>query len=290
MEQRLVHFGDFSMSYSKYGHEESKHTHDGIELVYIVSGNGEHIVNGNVLKAKKGTLCIMDYNCVHQIRMWENMEYYNILFKASFLDRRLKRETGLKELMQKYYHFDITDGFFCVDVNGETEQSRVEQLFFEMLCEGMEKKERYAELTRCCLDEVLNLMLRNWQRESDIFIDRNMAAAMSYIRENSDSMLQLNEVAARFNYVPKYFSQKLKDYCGMSFKQLLTAKRLADVINDLLETDLPMNEIILKHGFTNKTYFYNVFEKEYGVKPKIMREYKKNYMKFLELMISRNKK
>lgn len=228
----------------------------------------------------------MDYRCAHQIRMWETMEYYNILFKVPFLCEELDWETSLKELMRKYYHFDMTDSFLCTEIAGETERRRMESLFFEMLSEGMEKKERYMEVTRCCLDQVLNLMVRSCQSQSNIFIDQNMAAAMDYIRENSDSYLQLDEVAAKFNYVPKYFSQKLKDYCGMSFKQLLTAKRLQNVVNDLLETDdLSIDEMIQKHGFTNKTHFYNVFEKEYGVKPKFMREYKNNYRKFVELKL-----
>ncbi len=112
-----------------------------------------------------------------------------------------------------------------------------------------------------------------------------MADSMNYISNNSREGRHLEDGAKIYHYKPGYLSKKLKEYCGMSFKQLLIRKRLADVINSLLDTDKNIDDIIYECGFTNKTYFYDLFEKEYGVKPKFIREYRNHYRKYAELKV-----
>ncbi len=283
LEDRLVKCSDFGVSYIEYGCDVAAHTHDAIELVYVVAGHGDHIIDNNIIRAKRGTLIIMDYNCVHEIRAWETMKYYNIMFNASFLTDRLKSNSSLGELMKDYYKFDVDKSYFCVDFKTEELAKKIEELFFEMLEDGMRKSCRYIELTRCHLDEIINRMITNTQSQGNVCDDVVLLEAMKYITENSADALRLEEVAKRFNHKPEYFSQKLKEYCGMSFKQLLICKRLNNVVEDLMNTDEPVNDIILRHGFTNKTYFYATFEKNYGVKPKFIREYRNNYRRYLEL-------
>lgn len=273
---------DIKVNYMEYGHDEDCHTHDGIEMVYIIAGQGEHIINDKVIRTRRGSLIMMDYNCVHSFKMWETMKYYNILFKASFLGKDIERDAGLKELLKSYYEYDLNDRFLHVELNEEAAQ-KVEDLFFEVLEEGIKKKDRYTELIRCHIDEILNLMLRNMNMQNNNDDDLVFTEAINYISENCDKSLQLEDVAKKFNYKPRYFSNKLKEYCGLSFKQLLIRNRLSNVMYYLCQTQESIDVIIQKCGFTNKTYFYDVFEKTYGIKPKFIREYRKNYKKYLEL-------
>lgn len=269
--------------YIEYSCDEPEHSHDAIELAYIVSGNGEHVVNNKTLKAQRGLLIMIDYNCVHSFRIWKNMKYYNLLIKASFLSETLNKEAGLGELMKKYYKYDLKDGFIYTEFNDSITAQYIEDLFFNILSERLQKKKRYTELMRCHVDEIVNMMLRNVDDKQNGVIDSVMAEAIEYISDNCNSGLRLEDVAEKFNYNPRYFSNKLKEYCGLSFKQLILSKRLSNVISDLWNTEDTIDEIIWRWGFTNKTYFYELFEKNYGVKPKFVREYRKNYNKYLEI-------
>ncbi len=283
IEDSLIHFNGFCTAYIEFGCYVQEHTHNALELVYTVFGHGEHIIDNNKLKAKRGTLIVMDYNCVHKIQSWETMKYYNVMFNAGFLTDKIDKMSRLRELMKEHFGFELSKGYMCVEFQDEETIKKVEELFFEMLEEGMQKRDRYIPITQCHLNEVINLMLRSSCAEERNPDDIVLMKAMDYVRSHSDSALKLEEVADRFNHKPEYFSQRLKEYCGMSFKQLLISKRLNDVVDDLMETDDSINEIIVRHGFTNKTYFYNVFEKNYGVKPKFIREYRNNYLRYIEL-------
>lgn len=282
IEDEYMKHDDVDVRYIEYSCDEPRHSHDAIELAYIVSGNGEHIVDNKTLRAQRGLLIMIDYNCVHSFRIWKNMKYYNLLIKASFLSDELNKEAGLAELMKKHYGYDFKEGFIYTQFDDSNSAQYIEDLFFNTLCEGLQKKKRYAELMRCHVDEIVNLMLRNVGDRENIIIDPLLAEAVGYISDNCNSGLKLEEVAKKFNYNPKYFSSKLKEYCGLSFKQLILSKRLSNVISDLWKTENTIDDIIWKWGFTNKTYFYELFEKNYGVKPKFVREYRKNYNKYLE--------
>lgn len=270
---------DVDIRFVEYGHSEASHTHDGIELACVFSGQGENIINDEIIRSKRGTIIIMNYNCVHGIRVWETMKYYNIIFKASFLNENLKRDADLNEILKKHFKYNTKNDFLYAELEDEETVQKFERLFFEIFSEGLEKKERYADLVRCYLDEIINLFLRNTEQKNND-VDLLLSQIIDYIGNNSTQNLQLEDVAKKFNYKPKYLSNKLKEYCGLSFKQLLIKKRLDKVIYYLCQTNDSIDDISRRCGFTNKTYFYDIFEKTYGIKPKFIREYRKNYEKY----------
>lgn len=274
---------DIDIRYIEYGCDEPEHSHDAIEIAYVVSGRGEHIINNKSLRAERGFLVVIDYSCVHSFRIWENMKYYNLLLKSSFLSKTLDKQAGLANLFKEHYDFETADGFLYTKFSDSATAQKVEDLFFEILSEGIQKKSRHIGMIKSHVDEIINLLLRNLSEQRTSEPDAVIAEAMQYIGDNCNSLLRLEEVAGKFNYNPKYFSNKLKEYCGLSFKQLLLSKRLSNVIDNLWKTEDTIDDIIEKCGFTNKTYFYEIFEKMYGVKPKFVREYRKNYSRYLEL-------
>lgn len=285
IEERMINFTDCSVSYMEYGCDQLLHSHDGIEMVYVIAGQGEQIVNGKHMKAKRGSLLIMDSNCTHEIKMWETMKYYNIMFRGSFLDKNIDKTAGLSEVFDKVYGYDFSGDFLNADFTDEETIQKLSELFFEILSEGVKKEKRYEHLVRSRLDIIINTFLRRVdsfvKEEDNIFFSK----VMDYIQGNHSDSLILKDVAKHFNYDSDHFSKKLKSCCGMSFKQLIIRKKLSDVIYNLLESDEPIDVIIHKCGFTNKTYFYSVFEKCYGIKPKFIREYRNNYRNYIEFKV-----
>ncbi len=280
---------DLEIKYIEYGCDEPEHTHGAIELCYVVSGSGEHVLDGRSIRAGRGTLILLDYQCVHSIHMWESIKYYNVLLQPSFFSEQYKSGMSLQEFLKERYGYTMTGGCLFADFHGGEESQRIEDILFSMLEESVQRKKRFESLIACLLDELVNLLLRKLDEQTQLEQDPLLSEAIAYISKNCAEALRLEDVAKRFNYAPKYFSSKLKEYSGLSFKQLLLRKRLSNVIFNLWKTDQSIDEIIHICGFTNKTYFYETFEKVYGVKPKFIREYRKNYQKYLELKLTNQK-
>lgn len=288
INESLMGCDDIAISYQEYGHSENMHTHDAIEIGYVVKGNSEQIINDNAIWAKDGFFIIMDYNCVHSMRVFETVRYYNVMFKESFLKEKCADNVGLGRFLKQYYSFEPAGNFLCVEFKDDKAKKRIEELFFGMLDEGLHKRERYEEIMRCYLDAIINIALRNYKEEHYGKVDVFMEEIISSVEKNCDQPLLLEDLAKKYNYKPRYLSNRLKEYCGLSFKQLLIKKRLDNVIYLMLTTEDSIDTIIRKTGFTNKTYFYSIFEKNYGIKPKFVREYRNNFRNYLELRIQHN--
>lgn len=282
---QITDFGwhnDIDARYVEYGHSEPAHLHDAIEINFVVSGSGENIVNGQSMRAKRGSMLIMDYNCVHEIRVWKTMKYYTLMFKSSFLNDMTGGNLNLAELLKSRYNYDLKESFIASEIQNEKTVERMCRLFEQTVEEELAMQERYEALIKCHMDEIINLFLRhnkNYEDDEDLLLSE----IINYIGDNCSQKLILEDVANRFQCRPKYLSNRLKEYCGESFKSVLINKRLDKAIYYLCRREDTIDEIVEKCGFTNKTFFYEVFEKTYGIKPKFIKEYAANYRNYFSM-------
>ena len=72
-----------------------------------------------------------------------------------------------------------------------------------------------------------------------------------------------------------YLSKLISEYFGKSFKELLLEERLRRSKQLILDTDMPIGEIIDTVGYENESYFRRKFKSEFGVTPFAMRDAKR---------------
>lgn len=97
------------------------------------------------------------------------------------------------------------------------------------------------------------------------YTDRNLAT------------ISLSGLSAKFSLTPEYISRLFKTEYDLNFTEYLKRKRFEKAV-DLLKTDSKMtiSEICEKIGLQSRSYFQNIFKKEYGMSPDI---YRKEYNK-----------
>ena len=281
---------DVGISYLEYCRDEQIHTHEYIEIVYIEEGAGEHIVDNTRIYVSKGSLIIMDRFCSHGYENIEHTKLFTLSLSPSFISDRLKKDSSMAMLF-KLLGFKINEKFIHINLSDFGLDKQIEKLFFEILIEGVENKVGYLRIVHAKAEEILVTVGRTYtahtygNKKRDIIFDN----AIEYITEHCCEHLQLEEVAAKFGYEPSYFSRMLKKYFGYSFKQLLIKKRLSRAVFYLWESDENIDEVIIKCGFTKKSFFYKAFEEQYGVKPKYLREYQKNFDNYLKILVDLKK-
>ncbi|MBE7086925.1 MAG: helix-turn-helix domain-containing protein [Clostridiales bacterium] len=113
------------------------------------------------------------------------------------------------------------------------------------------------------VDDV-NLKRKNITAELNSYLDKNLSTA------------SLEEFAKSCGYSTVYMGKLIKDFTGSSFKDLLKEKRLAECEKLLVETDLPIAEILEKLGYENKSFFRKIFKEKFG---KNFLEYRKEKIK-----------
>lgn len=87
-----------------------------------------------------------------------------------------------------------------------------------------------------------------------------LLAIMSYIDNNLDRDISIQELADRAHLHPNYFCRFFKKHTGLTPMDYIASKRIAKAKELLLSTRLPINQIALMTGFSDYNYFSRQFK------------------------------
>ncbi len=242
-----------------------EHTHEFIELVYITSGAVEHTVDGHSYSLKHGDILFMNCGCTHSFCSDEDFTYVNILFSPEFVGESIVNSVNAFSLFSLTAFNEMRGGseFGKVSFFGN-ERREIENLIEEMLDE-YEAQETYWESV---LRNHLNTLIIKMIRKTEMGIapkemDDIWYSLSEYIDNNIDSKLTLSELAQKCFYNPSYFSRIFKEKFGVSLMEYVTKKRVDHAIELLSNTDISVDEISSRVGFSDRNSLYHAFSK-YG--------------------------
>ena len=94
-----------------------------------------------------------------------------------------------------------------------------------------------------------------------------VAYALDYIREHFNEEIVINDLAARLDMSPSYFSSTFKKAVGQSTMQYITGLRMERAREYLESTDQNVAVIAKSVGYEDIQYFFRVFKKATGMTP-----------------------
>lgn len=256
------------------------HTHDFIELAYIVEGEFKQRIMGKDILFKKGELCLIDKNCPHQDFltsqnsiilfiglannifdqvMVENIEEEKLL---NFLSMALMKQKDNRQ----YLHFRPKD----------SEDTHLEQ-FFLLLLRELECNDRATRyICKGLIIRILHYLstmydfsLSNEQRKKMNWLIYEEIIA--YIEENY-ATVTVKDLVAKFHFNEDYYNRILKDKLGMTYLEYVQDIRLKNARRMLKTTKFTIDEVSEQVGYQNKGYFYKIFVDKYGVTPAKLRK------------------
>ena len=250
-----------------------EHSHDYVEIVYMCSGQTSHIINGNLIELKAGEILFLCQGAKQEI-LPATMEdvAVNFIVLPEFFDSTLQmigeEDTPLRRFLieclknnrnsKGYLHFEVSD---LLPV-----QNLMENLIWTLLY-GTPNKRNINQTTM----GLLFLQLIN-HTDKLAFVESEDTAVkvLRYIEENyvSGSLSDLSNI---LHYDVSTLSREIKSKTGKKFIELLQEKRLSQSCFLLKNTDLSIEEVALKIGYDNISFFYRIFKRRYGVSPKIYR-------------------
>ncbi|MEA4854288.1 MAG: PocR ligand-binding domain-containing protein [Christensenella sp.] len=93
-----------------------------------------------------------------------------------------------------------------------------------------------------------------------------------YIEKNIFDDLSLNRVASACNISANYLSRLFSKYNDTTFSNYVNQQKIEYAKKLLISTDMSVQEIALKFGYNDCSYFIKVFKKNVGVSPAIFRQ------------------
>lgn len=94
-----------------------------------------------------------------------------------------------------------------------------------------------------------------------------VASAIDYIRRNLDRDISRSEIAEAIFLNPEYLSRLFKKETGIALNEFIVREKIEQAKSMLKGTDIPVSLIALKMGYTNFSYFSQVFKRHTGLSP-----------------------
>lgn len=257
------------------------HTHDYVEVVYMCQGSTHHVINGSDVILQEGELLFISQSAKQEIYPAKETdvavnfiilpEFFNYWLTMTVADTNQLRSfvveclTGAKE-DTGYLHFKVSD---VVPI-----QNLVENLIWTI-----DRKEPNIRSTQQVTMGLLCLQLMNRIDQMETAkTDKQQKLVMdvlSYIEEHYRDG-DLNSLAKELHYDMYWLSKEIKKQTGSNYMELVRNKRMNQAVYLLTTTNLNISDIGMAIGYSNVSYFYRIFEEQYGVTPRIYRMNIKN--------------
>jgi len=247
-----------------------EHYHDFVEVVYMCSGKTTHIVNGEKILLSEGELLFLGQNARQEILPAGKEDIaVNFIILPQFFSKSIEmlgeEESPLRKfligtLLQKncptYLHFKVAD---VLPV-----QNLIENLLWTLQNNIQNKRNIHQTTMGLLIMQLLNYTDRLVYHTKG---EEVIMQVFRYIEENYRQG-SLTEAALLLHCDFAWLSREIKEQTGKNYTELLQDKRLAQAAYLLKNTKSSIEEISVSVGYSNKSYFYRIFEEKYGISPK----------------------
>ena len=255
-------------SYDK-GWHSSQHSHDFIELFYIVQGEGSFIVSNQEYQVEKNDLVIINPNVNHTEKSSDDdsMEYITLGFDGVSFS---KKDSDLKENIIIY------------------QDDRVEILFLiRFLLDELKKDDHQVFYIGQNILEMIILKLNQYQTiqaqvSSSKKINSTIYEVKKYIDLNYSDPISLDDLA-KFSHLNKYYlSHSFKEETGISPIQYLNETRIKNAKILLESSNYSISEVARFTGFSSQSFFSQRFKEITDFSPSQYRESKQEKVDLLK--------
>jgi len=135
------------------------------------------------------------------------------------------------------------------------------------LCEPMNNKSLEKAILLGSYDASHTEKISNITKDDD-----EMMAALKYIKENSSSLIQVEDVVRAANTSRRYLERRFKKELGYSILQIIKKLHIEQMKRMLVETNFSIKKIAFALGHSGTDNISRYFKHETGLSPKQYRQ------------------
>lgn len=240
------------------------HTHNHVELFYIVGGKGQFLIEDQLYPVSTNHLVIINPNVTHT----------EVSLNAQPLEYIVLGIDGIELAIQ-----ENSNGRFCIlDQFGSVE---ISSCLRNILREMELKYTGYEDVCQAYMEILIIRLMRSTglsvpAGSQAVTGNRQCAAVRRYIDLHFKEPLSLDQLAAEAHMNKYYLSHAFKREYGVSPINYMITRRLEESKYLLAETDLSLSQIAQLLGFSSLSYFSQVFRRTQSVSPMEYRQNTKN--------------
>ena len=254
------------------------HTHNYIEMLYVIQGQLTTIVNNTErISMSGGDILFLNQHASHEILPARETDLaVNFIILPEFFRypiSMIDKENVLMDfILSSLSQSDPVSNYIYVQTK---EILSVENLIENMIWTLIDKDSSSNTILQISMGLIfLNLSRYAEKINRDIShsSDPNLLfLTLKYIEDHyqDGSMQKISEITGHPAY---YISRLLKKSTGLNFKELLQKRKLQQAVYLLEHTILSIEQILERIGYENSSYFYRKFREQDGCSPNTYRD------------------
>ncbi|MGT2750518.1 helix-turn-helix domain-containing protein [Streptococcus orisasini] len=251
-----------------------EHSHQFLELNYMYKGSCHQVINGKNYVLEEGDILLMDVGSRQSI---SSLGYEDILINILFQNKSvsldwLSRLQGQNSLLYQLLLANSTthnqNNYLILPTK---DNAHVQTILQQMMTEYFIPRDFSQNIISQYLPILFYELARSMEKlDSSTKIDLDETPYLHVLRliDEEYQTLSLWELAERLNFNKNYLSNLIKEKSGKTFTQLITQRKLMKAQLLLQSTRMPIYEVALSVGFSNKTHFYSKYRDYFGHSPK----------------------
>jgi len=250
---------------SRYGGDwhSVPHTHNHTELFYIISGQGQFLIEDQVFPVGVNNLVIINPNILHTEDSLNAQPLEYIVLGIDGIELANSRNSNGQ--------FCILDHFESVEISG---------CMRNILREMEQRNTGYEDICQAYMEILIIRLMRNISlavptEPQMVSGNRQCAAVKRYIDLHFKEALTLEQLAEDAHMNKYYLSHTFKREYGTSPINYMITRRIEESKYLLAETDLSLSQIAQLLGFSSPSYFSQVFRRTQATTPMEYRQRQK---------------
>lgn len=285
LEEELFFQGD--MDTEMYQHLRylpcNWHSHNFLEVIYVVAGSCTNYIVEQTLKMNPGDICIIAPQTRHAISAFsDDCVIFNIIlrtstFETAFFGTLSENDVLSDFFMRTLYHSKAHPYLFF--------RTGKDNALYNFIGYAYEEFSSNRQYKNRMLNSIINaffiILLRN--HGANVVIpststaenDQNLVFILKYMQEHFTT-ITLKDLAAFFNYSERQIQRIIKSSTGMSFSENIQKLKMHRAARLLANPDISITAVADELGYSDAGNFRHVFKKYYGMTPMEFREQKKS--------------
>lgn len=245
---------------------------DFLSIRYVYSGQVRIKTLTAEFTLRKNDILLMNAGFVmsQQLRHEEDI-VFTLMFEKDYLVRNVLNHKAGSNLISNFiysYVLNSQNAKNYIVFHGE-DNEKLPRLMEDMVMEYAYPTELGMILLEAYLQVLLVEMMHSkyeFEQTRESKHSFMTAGIMNEIERNYQT-IDLQSLAAKYNYNADYISRQIKKLTGKSFKDYLLDRKMEQVCMLLKNSNLSISEIQVRVGLQNETYFYKKFREIYGQTP-----------------------
>ena len=231
------------------------------EFVFVISGEGYHLVNDNKNNLTKGDLYLITPEDRHSFDITSQSEFLVIRINDEYLKQSSAVTINHLECVL-YYASHLSTSI----ITDEEDKEVIHQIAQSLIQSIQNPKAYNCDLQRQYINAIMIIATRNLMHYTPKNLetkDERILDIIAYIQQNiyDLKLLTAQVIGDKFGLAPSYIGAYFLNQCGETMQQYITAYRLKLIKHRLLFSDNRIGEIASEFTFTDESHANKFFKK-----------------------------